>query len=113
LSLSPHESQQSVRRLTAGVLALSGFMVAILSGLNAGNPTGSVIITAIVCMVVCHIAGSILGVVLENVLTEHRRALSAQKTPSTPAQAGIEVDQSIELEQPIEEDQGDPARVAA
>ena len=92
MSLSPHQSQHSMRRLTAGVLGLSGFMVAILSGMNAGNPTGSVLVTGMVCMVVCHIAGSIIGMILENVLDEHRRSLSvvdeSESPVETPAEAG-------------------------
>lgn len=113
MSLSPHESQHSMRRLTAGVLSLSGFLVAILSGLHAGNPTGSVIVTAMVCMVVCHIAGSLLGLVLENVLTEHRRTLTIDEMHESPVETGIEVGEFIESDQASDTDQTDPVKAAA
>ena len=102
-----------MRRLTAGVLALSGFMVAILSGMNAGNPTGSVLITSIVCMVVCHIAGSILGLVLENVLNEHRASLATPETSELPIKMGIEIGGMSNVEQPDAEQQPEVSRAAA
>ncbi|RNC81076.1 MAG: hypothetical protein ED559_04555 [Phycisphaera sp.] len=65
-----------MRRLSAGTMALAGFVVALLAGMQAENPTGRVIVTAIVALVACHIAGTILGMVIERVLNEHQLAVS-------------------------------------
>lgn len=87
LSLSMTESQGTVRRLSAGVMGLAGFAVAMLAGLQAGNETGRVIVAALVSMVACHIAGIVLGLLIERVVEEHKRTLNAP-----PEQSGGAVD---------------------
>jgi len=73
------ESHGTIRRLSAGVMGLAGFIVALLAGLQAGNETGRVIVTALGAMLVCHVAGMVLGLVIERVVEEHKRAISAPK----------------------------------
>ncbi len=73
------ESHGTIRRLSAGVMGLAGFIVALLAGLQAGNETGRVIVTALAAMLVCHIAGMVLGLVIERVVEEHKRLISAPK----------------------------------
>lgn len=96
MSTNPHETQCSMRRLSASTMALAGFVVALLAGMQAENPTGRVIVTAIVALVACHIAGTILGMVIERVINEHRHAVSNeyQKEQMTH-EASPEVDTAI------------------
>ena len=74
------ESYGKIRRLSAGVMGLAGFVVALLSGMQAGNETSRVIVSALLAMVVCHIVGVVLGLVIERVVEEHKRSL---ETPNS------------------------------
>jgi len=95
------------------VLALSGFIIALLAGMNAENPTSSVIVTGLVCMVVCHIVGTMLGLVIEKVLNEHRLSLATSETAESPVQMGIEIGEEIEIPEPASEAQEAQAKAAA
>lgn len=60
---------------TAGAcLGLTGFAVAIIAGLAAGNSPARVLFAAIVSMLVCQIVGLGLGWVLGRVAREHVEA---------------------------------------
>lgn len=88
LNTSMTESQGTVRRLSAGVMGLAGFAVALLAGLQAGNETSRIIVVALIAMLVCHAAGVVLGLVIERIVDEHKRTLNAidsrQKAGTNP-----------------------------
>lgn len=96
LSASMSESYGKIRRLSAGVMGLAGFIVALLAGLQAGNETGRVIVTALLAMLVCHIAGVVLGLVIERVVQEHKQSIEAPK-PGESAESVEASDQSPRL----------------
>lgn len=96
LSASMSESYGKIRRLSAGVMGLAGFVVALLSGLQAGNETSRVIVTALLAMVVCHIAGIVLGLVIERVVEEHKQSLDAPNSGESMSETD-EAEQSPRL----------------
>ncbi|GAB5495929.1 MAG: hypothetical protein Phyf2KO_10090 [Phycisphaerales bacterium] len=92
-----------MRRLSASTMALAGFVVALLAGMQAENPTGRVIFTAIVALVICHVTGTLLGMVIESVLSEHRRNVSNEMREGEASGdphiiEGVEVAEAIEVE---------------
>ena len=97
LSVNALESQSAIRRLIAGVLALSGFMIALLAGMQAGNQTSKIVLTALGAMIVCHIVGTLLGLVAESVLSEHRRAMSASSESEPEIAAANPVIEAVEV----------------
>ncbi len=76
-------------------MALAGFVVALLAGMQAENTTSRVIVTALVALVACHIAGTILGMVIERVLNEHRLAVSNEYQQEQQAQEESSVEDSV------------------
>ncbi len=58
-------------RLVATAMGLAGFAIAVLAGLHAGNPSGTVLTNAILCMVACQFVGLFLGSIGERVVREH------------------------------------------
>lgn len=103
MSLNPHETQYSVRRLTASVMALSGFVVALLSGMQADNPTSRVIVTAMVALIACHVIGTLLGMIIESVLTDHHRSVSNELRQEKLAREALEAESAIVAEEIAEE----------
>jgi len=97
LSASVSESYGKIRRLSAGVMGLAGFVVALLAGLQTGNETGRVIVTALLAMVICHIAGVLLGLVIERVVEEHKVSIAAPAADDDSASKEAERDQSPRL----------------
>ncbi|MCB9836672.1 MAG: hypothetical protein H6808_08125 [Phycisphaera sp.] len=86
MSASMSESYGKIRRLSAGVMGLAGFVVALLSGLQAGNETSRVIVIALLAMVVCHIVGVVLGLVIERVVEEHKQSLEKPNSGQSTSQ---------------------------
>lgn len=76
-------------------MALAGFVVALLAGMQAENTTSRVIVTALVALVACHIAGTILGMVIERVLNEHRLAVSNEYQQEQQTQEESSVEDSV------------------
>lgn len=103
LSLNSHETQYSVRRLTASVMALAGFVVALLSGMQAANPTSRVIVTAMVALIACHVIGTLLGMIIESVLTDHRRSVSSEMRQEKQAREARSGEHVIVAEEIVEE----------
>ena len=58
-------------RIIATCFAFVAFATALVCGLTAGNPTGTIITRAIVAMVVCYIVGFILGTLGRHAIQEH------------------------------------------
>ncbi len=65
-------------KLIAGIVALTGFIVAAIAGLGAGNAAETTLIRCIVAMFVCYFAGLPLGMVCEHVIEEHVKAYIAK-----------------------------------
>lgn len=76
-------------------MALAGFVVALLAGMQAENTTSRIIVTALVALVACHIAGTILGMVIERVLNEHRLAVSNEYLQEQQTQEESSVEDSV------------------
>lgn len=70
-------SSGTTSRLVASCLGLSGFAVAVVTGLAVGNPAGRVLTIALVCMIGCHIVGLVVGMVGEKVIADYMRQYKA------------------------------------
>jgi hypothetical protein len=72
----------------ATILALSGFAVAIIAGLAAGNTPTRVLGAALACMLICHLVGLGVGAVGERVVNDyldaHRAANPVDGKPGAP-----------------------------
>jgi tetrahydromethanopterin S-methyltransferase subunit C len=62
---------QSPAKVVAGALGLTGFTVAIISGMAAGNDSSTVITAAIISMLACHVLGLCIGLAADRVLRTH------------------------------------------
>lgn len=65
-------------KLIAGIVALTGFLVAAVAGLAVGNAAETTLLRCIVAMFVCYFAGLPLGMVCEHVIEEHVKAYIAK-----------------------------------
>ncbi|MEO1584438.1 MAG: hypothetical protein AAFR96_07695 [Planctomycetota bacterium] len=61
----------AVGRVYASVAGLAGFVVAILSGINAENAASSILADAIVCMIACYLVGTALGALAQHAVAAH------------------------------------------
>ncbi len=82
-------------KLIAGIIALTGFVVAAVAGLAAGNAAETTLLRCIVSMFVCYFAGLPLGMVCEHVIEEHMKNYIAKKpVPGESPEEVIEVDEA-------------------
>ena len=58
-------------RTIGAVLALAGFVIAILAGMAAGNEAATILLRALAALVVCNAVGLALGAAGERVIQEH------------------------------------------
>lgn len=65
-------------KLIAGIIALTGFVIAAVAGLAAGNAAETTLLRCIIAMFVCYFAGLPLGMVCEHVIEEHVKAYIAK-----------------------------------
>ena len=72
-------SSGTTSRLIASCLGLSGFAVAIVSGMASENPASRVLGAALVCMVACHLVGLGIGMVGERVIESYLRQYKAAR----------------------------------
>lgn len=77
---------QSPAKVVAGALGLTGFTVAIISGMAAGNDSSTVITAAIISMLACHVLGLCIGATADRVLRAHVEEYRASRpiTGSSP-----------------------------
>lgn len=78
---------QSVERNIAGILGLTGFVIACVGGLAAGNEGVSILWKALGAMVFCTLIGLLLGKVARVVAAEHaadHRDRNPIPTPAAP-----------------------------
>lgn len=58
-------------RVISGIVALAGFLVALVAGLAADNPADVVLTRALLAMLACNLLGSVVGAVAHWIGTEH------------------------------------------
>jgi|GEM_PF-2831676 len=63
--------RSSIAVPTACILAVGGFMVAVLSGMFVENPLSAILARAMVTLVVCWPVGLVVGLVLDRLFREH------------------------------------------
>ncbi|MAH65947.1 MAG: hypothetical protein CMJ27_06105 [Phycisphaerae bacterium] len=63
---------------TACVLAVGGFLVAVLSGMYVENPLGAILARSLVTLVVCWPLGLVIGLVLDRLFREHASKQTSQ-----------------------------------
>ena len=72
-------------RVVSAAFALSGFTVALVSGLGAGNTSSQVLFRALLALFVCHFIGTIIGSMLDRLINEHEaRYRKANPIPVVP-----------------------------
>jgi len=98
-------------KVIAGSLALTGFAVAILAGLAAGNAASTILWTALVAGFVCWVLGVIVGAVAYKAVTEHVENYKAENpiNPKLDADAEANPGAAIEI---VEDSQADPKQQA-
>jgi hypothetical protein len=82
-------SSPSAARVVAACLGLSGFAVAIMSGMAADNSADRVLLSAVIALIACQFVGIGIGSAAEVVLRE-RLAAAAAARESVPS-----VDKSV------------------
>jgi len=89
----------SLTKVIAGTLGLSGFGVAILAGLAAGNDAGTVLTRGLVAMLACYGTGFVLGTISERTVNEYvesHRAAAAAASASAGELAGDNSNRTVE-----------------
>ena len=62
---------ERIAKVIASSMGLTGFAIACIAGLTAGNPTNLILIRSLVTMIACYLLGSIIGAVSEWVVNQH------------------------------------------
>jgi len=81
-------------KVIATAFSLTGFTVAVVAGLSAGNPASGVLLRAILCMLFCHVVGTVVGSIAAKAVTAHLDGYRAANpipelsTGSQPSAAG-------------------------
>ncbi len=80
----------SSARVVSAAFALSGFTVALVSGLGAGNASSQVLFRALVALFACQFVGMIIGSMLDRVIDEHETNYrKAHPIPVVPTVAAV------------------------
>lgn len=58
-------------RVISGIVALAGFLVAIVAGLAADNSADVVLVRALLAMLACNLLGSLVGAIAHWIGTQH------------------------------------------
>lgn len=66
-------------KIIAACLGLSGFAVAVASGLAADNPADIVLTRALIALVACQVIGLLIGIAAERVVRERIAYLAAAR----------------------------------
>ncbi len=75
----------SLTKVIAGVLGLSGFGIAVLAGLFAGNEGGTVLLRGVIAMAICYLVGVVVGAIGERTVRdffESRRVFAGTSSES-------------------------------
>ena len=70
METTSHSHRTSIAVPTACILAVGGFLVAVLSGMYVENPLGAILARSLVTMLVCWPLGLVIGVVLDRLFRE-------------------------------------------
>jgi hypothetical protein len=73
-----HRDRASIAVPTACVLAVGGFLVAVLSGMYVENPLSAILARSLVTLVVCWPLGLVIGLVLDRLFREHASKQTSQ-----------------------------------
>lgn len=85
---------ESNANIIAAIFSLSGFALAAVSGLIAGNPAGEVVLRSIIAMIACKFVGSGAAACITHVLEEHvktykeARPIPKVESDSPPQEVG-------------------------
>ncbi|MDZ4829272.1 MAG: hypothetical protein SGJ09_03620 [Phycisphaerae bacterium] len=71
-------------RLIASSLALVAFAVAVVVGLEVGNPADAILLRALGAMLACFIGGYGVGLVCEQIVRGHLRKIDAMNLMEQP-----------------------------
>jgi hypothetical protein len=94
----------SKARVVSVAFGLSGFAVALVSGLGAGNDAASVLLRAIIAMFACQLLGIVAGSMIERLIDEQEaRYKEAHPIPVVPAAAPARPDGIIEVDEAVDE----------
>lgn len=69
---------QTQAKVIAATIALGGFVVALLSGMRAGNPAHLVLFNALIALLFCQFLGIAVGAIATRVIHEHVARHKAQ-----------------------------------
>lgn len=76
--------QLPLARLIASSLALVAFAVAVVVGLEVGNPADAILLRALAAMLACFIGGYGVGLVCEQIVRGHLRKIDATNSVDEP-----------------------------
>lgn len=62
---------QTQAKVIAAIIALGGFVVALLAGMRAANPPHIILWNAILALVVCQLLGIAVGAIATRVMSDH------------------------------------------
>jgi hypothetical protein len=80
-------------RLIASCFGLSGFAVAVVAGMAAGNSGSRVLSVALCSLIICHIVGLCAGLIGERIVEEYMKQYRAAR-PITPGNSPQSIDSS-------------------
>lgn len=89
-----------IAKVIASSMGLTGFAIACMAGLSAGNPTNLILIRSLVAMIGCYLLGSILGAAAEWVVNQH---LAEYKAKNPIPQFRPESEEIIEVDEASED----------
>jgi hypothetical protein len=86
------ESVEINSNIIATIFSLSGFALAAVSGLIAGNPATDVVFRSIIAMIACRLVGIGAAACVNHVIEEHlRNYVDSRPIPKLPEEKPIEV----------------------
>lgn len=97
-----------IAKVIASSMGLTGFAIACIAGLTAGNPTNLILIRSLVTMIACYLLGSIIGAVAEWVVNQH---LAEYKAKNPIPEYRPEREELIEVEE-VSDEVAQPAQAA-
>ena len=79
-------------RVVAGCFGLTAFVVAIVAGLAAHNPTLTILGRALIAMILCYPLGLVVGMLCQRVVRMHEEQVASAGELSDPAEVTDEKD---------------------
>jgi len=79
-------------RVVGAISGLSGFAVAVIAGMSAGNGVASVLATAIAGLFVCQLIGFAVGLAAERALTEQVEFMRSAASGAAARESRVEAD---------------------